>query len=333
MKKNSFMKWMTSFFEVYLPEIRNCSPYTITAYKQSFLTFLEFMKERNGKDCYKITFNDFTMTNMDNYVLYMNNIKHYSASTINQRIAALSSFLKYSARRDISAIGALNNVMSINTPKVTQTEMSYFTKEEIGIILRTPSLDTAHGYRNRVILALMYDSGARAQEICNLNIEDIKFTHPTKVRLFGKGSKTREVPISPEVARLLKHYICGLKNTSKIEPLFISERGNRITTAGIKHITAQTVKSAKEANPELFEYDSYTPHSFRHTKAIHMLEAGVPLIYIRNFLGHESVQTTEIYAKVTQANMNRLLSEKKIDVSIPTEVKPEKNNNLPDFLK
>ena len=267
---------------------------------------------------------EITTHDIRKYMDYRKQHDQLKAVSINNIRMYLMSFFKWCHIEDYIDKNPMDRIGVVKTEKKVIETLS---DEECEMIRCA-----CDNERDLAIVDLLSSSGMRVSELIGLNRQDIDF-EKGEVIVFGKGSKTREVPISPEVARLLKHYIGGLKNTSKTEPLFISERGNRITTAGIKHITAQTVKSAKKANSELFEYDSYTPHSFRHTKAIHMLEAGVPLIYIRNFLGHESVQTTEIYAKVTQANMNRLLSEKKIDVSIPTEVKPEKNNTLPDFLK
>lgn len=336
MKKNLFIKNLAEYFGTFLPDIRNCSSKTIQSYKDSFIILFEYFETCHKKNSYNIDYDDFSIKNMENYIFFLKNERNYSDSSIRVRIAAISSFLKYASRREIKAIGALNSVGSIVLPTVKNKEKSYFTKEEIAILLRVPDINYAHGYRDRVILSLLYDSGARAQEICDLNINDIKFSKPAKVRILGKGKKYREVPISNDVSKLLANYIKILELPlvdPKESPLFIGERGGRITPSLIKHLVSKTVKQAAEKNPDLFSYKNYSPHSFRHSKAIHMLEAGVPIIYIRNFLGHSSVQTTEIYAKITQANFNKVMSEKSPHVSIPNDVKKETDNNIPIFLK
>lgn len=169
-------------------------------------------------------------------------------------------------------------------------------------------------------LALLYDSGARAQEICDIMIGDITFAKTSTVRIHGKGNKAREIPISSDVMKLIKSYLAESGKTLKDnrdEHLFPSQRSDRITTACIRNLVCKYVALAKSNHPNHFKEEDYSPHSFRHSKAIHMLEVGIPLIYIRNFLGHESVQTTEIYLRIHQGSVSKILKERKTETSIP----------------
>ena len=333
MKQTLFLRQLALFFDTFLPKNKNCSKNTIAAYAYGFSTFFEFMAEKNGKPHYVIDYKDLTPGVFDDYVLWMQNEKHYSASTQNQRMAAINSFLKYASRREMAAISALNATAGASTPKVKDAVFPYFTVEEMKVLLRMPKWTRKNGYRDMVILSLMYDSGARAQEICDLLYDDVTLGKKSKIILHGKGNKAREVPISADVSKMIRQYLKE-RQLSDNDPLFSSQRSVRMTTACIRNLVKKYVTLARKECPSLFKSKNYSPHSFRHSKAVHMLEAGVPLIYIRNFLGHESVKTTEVYARVSQAGLVKALTEHSVKSNIPSlSVKSTPNDNRPDFLK
>lgn len=333
MKQTLFLKQLASFFDTFLPQNKNCSKNTIAAYAYGFSTFFEFMSEKNGKPHYTIDYKDLTPGIFDDYVFWMQNEKHYSASTQNQRMAAINSFLKYASRREMAAISALNATAGTSTPKVNEAVFPYFTVEEMKVLLRMPKWTKKSGYRDMVILSLMYDSGARAQEMCNLRYGDITLAQKSKIKLYGKGNKAREVPISTDVAKMIRQYLKE-HQLSENDPLFSSQRASQMTTACIRNLVNKYVTLAREECPSLYKLKKYSPHSFRHSKAVHMLEAGVPLIYIRNYLGHESVKTTEVYARVSQAGLVKALTEHSVKSNIPTsKVSHTTDDNRPDFLK
>ena len=333
MKQTLFLKQLASFFDTFLSQNKNCSKNTIAAYAYGFSTFFEFMSEKNGKPHYKIDYKDLAPGIFDDYVLWMQNEKHYSAATQNQRMAAINSFLKYASRREMAAIPALNATGGVSAPKVKEAIFPYFTVEEMKVLLRMPKWTKKSGYRDMVILSLMYDSGARAQEICDLRYGDITIGKKSKIILHGKGNKAREVPISADVAKMIRQYLKE-HQLSDNDPLFSSQRAKQMTTACIRNLVRKYVTLAREECPTLFKSKNYSPHSFRHSKAVHMLEAGVPLIYIRNFLGHESVKTTEVYARVSQAGLVKALTEHSVKSNIPSpKAKNTSDDNRPDFLK
>lgn len=184
----------------------------------------------------------------------------------------------------------------------------------------------------------MYDAGARAQEVCDLCIGDITISKTSKIKLHGKGNKTREIPISQDVTKLIKKYMNERSKNftdNRNESFFPSQRADKMTTACIRNIVHKYVSIARSVNPTLFTEEGYSPHSFRHSKAVHMLEAGIPLIYIRNFLGHETVSTTEVYARISQASVTKILTERSVASLVPKVGKNISVNNgdIPDFLK
>lgn len=338
MKQTLFIKQLAEYFNLYLPSNKKCSKNTIASYADGFLTLFQFFKDEKDKPHYRINYSDITAKTMDEYILWLQNEKNYSAASQKQRISALSSFLKYASSREMNALSAYNAVSQVQTPKVPRTVFPYFSTEEIRILLSTPKNEGKSGSRDVTLLALLYDSGARAQEVCDIMIGDITFAKTSTIRIHGKGNKTREIPISSDVVKLIKRYLEERGKTLKDnrdEHLFPSQRSDRITTACIRNLVCKYVTLAKSNNPNHFKEEDYSPHSFRHSKAVHMLEAGVPLIYIRNFLGHESIQTTEIYLRIHQGSVSKILKERKTETSISyaIEQSSSKNQDIPDFIK
>lgn len=338
MKQTLFIKQLSEYFDVYLPSNKKCSKNTIASYADGFVTLFQFFKDEKSKNHYSIQYSDVTAKTMDEYILWLQNHKNYSAASQKQRIASLSSFLKYASSREMDALSSYSALSQTQTPKIPRKCFSYFTSEEIKNLLSTPINTGKSGYRDVTMLALMYDSGARAQEVCDITIGDINLAKTSSIRIHGKGNKTREVPISADVSKIIKKYLAesgrNLKG-NRNDYLFPSQRSNRITTACIRNLVNKYVTTAKTDNPDLFNEESYSPHSFRHSKAVHMLEAGVPLIYIRNFLGHESIQTTEIYLRIHQSSVSKILKERKSETALPkiNEYSTSTNQDIPDFLK
>lgn len=339
MKQTSFFKQLAVFFDTYLPETRGCSKNTIASYADGFSILFRFFYEVKGKANYLINFKDLTPQSFDEYILWMQNTMHYSPATQRQRLAAVNSFLKYASRREMMAVTALSASENSKTPKIPQGRFSFFTVDEIKVLLRLPLSGGKAGNRDQTLLALLYDSGARAQEICDLKISDVSLGQHNKVVLHGKGLKVREVPISQDVAKLVRHYL-SIKNRlgtdHKHEYLFPSQRCKKMTTSCVRNIVAKYVSWGRKEHPELFPDASYSPHSFRHSKAMHMLEAEVPLIYIRNFLGHESVQTTERYLKISQGAVANAVMNHAQRAVLPKEMPLESSRNynlLPNFIE
>lgn len=337
MRQTLFIKQLGEFFNVYLPSNKKCSRKTISSYADGFVILFQFFKDEKNKPHYRIDYHDISASNMDEYILWLQNTKNYSPASLKQRVSALSSFLKYASARELKALSAYNAVSQVQTPKIPRTVFPYFSPEEIAILLRMPETDGKAGSRDVTLLALMYDSGARAQEMCDILIGDLVFSKTATVRIHGKGNKTREIPISSDVVKLLKRYLNEREKTlkdNKTEHLFSGQRSDRITTACIRNLVSKYVALAKKDNGDKFKEKNYSPHSFRHSKAVHMLEAGIPLIYIRNFLGHESIQTTEIYLRIHQNSVSKILTERKIDTKVSDKCEAAiKETNIPEFLR
>ena len=338
MKQTLFIRQLATYFETHLPESRRCSPNTIASYADAFTLLFQFFQEKKGIPHYKVDYKSFTPATMDAFMLWMGNERRYSPASVRQRLSAINSFMKYASRREMAALPAYTAAVGTEKPKIIRLPFPYFTLDEIRILLHLPTATKKIEKRDLVLLSLFYESAARAQEICDLKVRDIRFGAPTKVKLLGKGGKTREIPISDDVANLLRYYLKEQKSDNKSDnPFFTSQLGGKMTTACIRNLVGKYVKKAKEEYPTLFLEPKYSPHSFRHSKAVHMAESGTPLIYIRNFLGHTSTQSTEIYARIGQNAIVKMLAERgnatdQIPKLSATVIDDEQKTSYPSFL-
>ena len=338
MKPTLFNHQLAAYLGTHLPEVRQCSPHTIESYGDAFRLLFDFLQEKRELPHHKVQYKDFTPVLLEEFTLWLTRERSYSAASVKARLSALNSFMKYASRREMAALPAFTIVAGAEKPKTTHKPFPYFTLEEMGILLRLPDSKRKTEKRDLVLLSLFYESGARAQEMCNLKVGDIKFSTTPKVRLFGKGKKAREVPISHDVAKLLRYHLkVNELDAKRDEPLFLSQLGDKMTTACIRNLVDKYVAKAKAAHPQLFTEPKYSPHSFRHSKAVHMVEAGIQLIYIRNFLGHVSVQSTEIYARIGQNSLTKMLTERGKSAEQHVEpvepVEKDESRKYPKFLE
>ena len=179
--------------------------------------------------------------------------------------------------------------------------MSFFSPEGLHRLLSEPDTATHKGRRDHALLVLLYDSAARVQEICDLCVRDVRVEQPATVTLHGKGRKSRIVPISTKTASIIEAYLqergWSRKSGALDFPLFMNSRKTKLTRAGVAYILGRYVRAMALTDSREVP-QSVSPHCLRHSKAVHLLRSGVPLIYLRDFLGHISVTTTEIYVKV-----------------------------------
>ncbi|MHC1772373.1 MAG: tyrosine-type recombinase/integrase [Flexilinea sp.] len=214
--------------------------------------------------------------------------------------------------------------------------MSYLTPEALAAILSEPDRNTSKGRRDLLLLTLLYDSGARVQELINLRVRDVRVEKPATVTIIGKGRKVRCIPLMTKTRSMVESYLQEhslWQHAEKLDCLvFVNSRGEKLTRAGISYIINKYVLKAKEHSQILFP-ENISPHVFRHSKAMHMLQANINLIYIRDFLGHSNVTTTEVYAKA-DANAKRQALEKAYNPVIHDDF-PDwtEDKNLMDWLQ
>jgi len=335
MKPTDFSKYLTDYLTRYLPNECGVSPNTIQTYSVSFTILLGYMKIEEGMSPDKVCLKDITKPMVINFLKWLETERKCSVSTRNARLATLHSFFKYIQYRDMKGMKVWQDILSIRFKKCSQPEMSYLTADAMKLLLMQPDISTRKGRRDLSLLGLMYDSAARVQEIADLTPSDFRFEGTTTVKLKGKGSKSRIVPLSENQVRNLMRYMQEnylFEPQAGIYPLFSNPHKGKLSRAAILSIVKKYTAMARLKNNSIIP-DDIGCHSFRHSKAMHMLEADINLIYIRDFLGHSSVTTTEVYARVcAQKKMEAL---QKLSPSIVKDRKSswQKNAMLLNWLK
>ena len=339
MKNNhsDFLPMLESYFSTYLPDNLGASPNTIRSYKYTFQLLIKYLYSEKHISTDKIMFSGLNYDVLLSFLCWLEEERNCSVATRNQRLAALMSFSEYAQNRSFEAASVFRaSLLKIPTKRQESKARSVFTVPEVKILLRMPNEHTNTGYRDKVLLSVLYASGARAQEICDLTVGDVQQGQNGLVLILnGKGKKVRRVGISGNCAKMLKQYISFRKLERKpIMHVFSSQTHEQMTVSCVEGIFKKYITEAKKLHPELFLQKSYSPHSMRHTTATHMLEAGVPLVVIKNMLGHSSLQTTQIYAQMSQNTVDQYLREwnEKWFSSNEALRRASGKNVLPDFL-
>jgi site-specific recombinase XerD len=222
-------------------------------------------------------------------------------------------------------------LLSIKPKHAPKKAIDYLSIEELKRIFSMPKINTVQGKRDLAILTLLYDSGARVQELIDLKYRDLRLDNPATIKLTGKGNKARIVPLMPDTAKILNVYTCSAMNFNHDQQLFLNRSNSKLSRSGIEYIIKKYVKQASEVNSRLLG-KKVTPHIFRHSKAMHLVQANVNIIYIRDILGHVSVQTTEVYAKADSRAKRKALEEASKNIVPNTKFTKEKENELLDWL-
>lgn len=337
MKTNDFSKYLSGFFTEYLSSERGVSHNTIRSYSETFSSLLDYMGSVLHIAAERLTLNHLTRQNVVSFLDWLQEHKGSKDSTRNQRLAAVHAFAKYMQYEDVAHLEQWQNILSIKIKKTVKRSVNFLSIEGVKALLEQIPRDTRIGRRDLAMIALLYDSGARVQELVDLTPGDLHLTSPCYVTLFGKGRKKRLVPLQSQQVELLKSYMAENRLdvlSANHRPLFQNNRGGKLTTAGVTYILSQYVAKARTACPDHFP-DRISPHSLRHSKAMHLLQAGVNLVYIRDILGHVSIQTTEIYARADSKQKRIALEAAYTDVLPNVERKTswEKDSDLKMWLK
>ena len=335
MKKNkSLAYYVSEFLMEYLTDRRNLSDNTIGSYRDMFKLLFAFCAQTKGISPEKLSVSDINRKTIDEFMLWLKENRHCSESTCNQRLGAIRSFFKHLQYEAPEYAHQCQQVLEIRMMKAQEPELKYLTLDGVRVLLEEPDLRTTSGRRDLAMLSLMYDSAARAQEVANLQFKDIRLISPPIIRLKGKGRKTRTVPLLSGTEKILKQYMRDLPEWKKDgeHAVFCNRNGNELTRHGITYILQKHAKSAREKYPELIP-DVITPHVLRHSKAMHLLQANVNIVYIRDLLGHTSINTTEIYARA-DTTLKREALERASPIKERTEIPNwHKDEKLMEWLR
>jgi integrase/recombinase XerD len=298
---DTFFKLVRSFLTVHLPKNRCYSPNTVKAYRDAINLFRKFLQEEKDIPFTKISFAMIDHELVYEFMESLQTKRNCSVSTRNQRLAALKSFLHYCAIEEPALTAIYLDIQEIPSLRDIKKGISYLSQNALKELLAQPDADTRIGLRNRFLMILMYDTGGRIQEILDLRIKDfcLEFDTPL-VYLTGKGNKVRAVPLMYKTIQHLMEYLRvfhpqHLQNGD--DYLFYTViRGQKsaMSPDNVSVFIKKYANQAKERCPEI--PDNVHAHLFRHSRAMHLYQAGIPLSYIKDFLGHVSATTTSIYA-------------------------------------
>lgn len=324
---------ITSFFADHLPNVAGCSENTIKSYRDTFVLLFKFADIRHLCPRGRIGINLFYKENILSFLEWLESDRNAGISTRNQRLAALKSFSRYVSSRSVEYIDIFQQILDIKPKKNISKTVDYLTVDAVSLLLKQPCAATRNGIRDMALLSLLYESGCRVQEIIDIQFGSLSLVHPATITVIGKGKKMRVIPISPNAASIIGSYVEKHHIINPQQNLFYNNRGEPLTRSGVSYILRKYTNMARQECPGLFGANIH-PHVLRHSKAMHLLESGVNLIYIRDFLGHSSVTTTEIYARSNPEIKRRFLEEAALDIdqSISRFSEKEKQTLL-DWLK
>lgn len=294
-KPTDFTVTMNSYLTSYLPLQRNLSTNTIASYCDTFRLLLIFMRDSKNINADRVKLNDITTDTVAEFLTWLETDRHCCISTRNQRLAAIKAFFRYAEVENPKHLLLSQRILQLPYMKEEKSTINYLSTDEMSRILRAPDTTTVYGRRDLCFLSVLYDTGARVSELLTLKVRDIYLEPPAKIILLGKGRKRREVPLLTNTVEILSSYIKEhrLDSADKLDDvIFKNRQGKPLTRAGAGYILNKYASAANVTT-------HVSPHVLRHTKAMHLLEANVNMFYIKDFLGHTDISTTEIYAKAS----------------------------------
>lgn len=332
MRRNDFPQMLGHFLSIYLPSQRNFSKHTIASYCDTFKLLLQYLQLSQGLSPERVTLKHIDRECVLLFLNWLEKTRHCSISTTNQRLACIHSFFRYIQIDHPELLLECQKIFSVKSRRKPALAVRYLDADDLRLLLEQPNRSTFAGRRDLTLLSLLYDTGGRVQEIADLTVSSLRLEPPAQVTLIGKGNKARVVPLMGPTVQLLEGYLrehhlntpCALQYL-----LFFNQRKEALSRAGICYVLNKYTMMARNIQPHLPE--KITPHVLRHTKAMHLLEAGVNIVYIRDILGHVDVSTTEVYAKAN-LEMKRAALEKVAHIAASSTPSWATDSNLLSWL-
>ena len=281
-----------SYFDEYLRRVRGASAHTIHAYGHGLRLFFLFLANLLGQSVAELRLEHIRAEAVLAFLNHLESSRGNGVSTRNCRLAAIKGFVEHLIRNDLTRAEQYSSIMAIPTKRTASRLVSYLEPEEVRAVIEAVDLRTTTGPRDHALLLFLYNTGARVSEALAVCSCDLWLNRPRQVRLFGKGRKERLVPLWPETATALKHLLHILISTDGV--VFRNTRGDPLSRDGVAYVLEKYVRIAITSVPSLNRH-KVTPHVLRHSCAVGLLQAGVDVSVIRDYLGHASVATTDRY--------------------------------------
>jgi integrase/recombinase XerD len=333
MMKNDdrFFKFVRNFLLVYLPKNRCCSENTVKAYRDTINLLRTFILKQKGFSFTKITFDMLDFVLLGEFLDWLQTERKCSVSTRNHRLAALKSFFKYAAQEDASLMMNYIELGKVPLKKTSGTRITFMSEKALSTLFQQPDENTRLGIRDRFFMIFLYDTGARVQEVLDLRLMDLHLNDSVPcVYLTGKGQKTRAVPLLKKTIQHLNLYMKNYhsdtnhKNDDLLFYTIIKGKTGKMSPDNVASFLKRYGASARLVCQEVPE--RIHPHLYRHTRAMHLYQMGMPLSYIKDFLGHVSVNTTDIYASADLSMLKTALEKANVKNGIPQEIPAWQDN-------
>lgn len=318
------------YLRVHLAKLRNLSEHTVRSYANALTEFVEYVSRQRRIPMRSVAFADFTKRSVCDFLDHLENERKRSVATRNLRLNAIRGFLSYAASCDVSAVAIRNDVATVPFKKPRQSGIvQHMTTKAVSAIFTAVDMKSQRGFRDLCLLAMLYDTGARVQELLDIRLADVDLGKSPTVMLRGKGRKTRVVPMSVRMASLLREYVsrahCGKTRDSEDNLFFTVRNGcpTRMTEDNVRHLARHYGTMARKCCKEVPK--NVHPHLFRHSRAMHLYEHGMDLMLVSQWLGHAQFKTTLIYARA-DPEMKRIAIERATakDARLRDLIKPKR---------
>jgi len=340
MNPTDFARHLTRYLGEYLPSHRNLSPNTVASYRDVFTLLLRYCRDHHGMTPDHLQLKHLTTSLIQQFLNHLQTQRRCSERTRNQRLAVIHAFFRFLQSEAPDYLVECQKILAIPSMRHARKAVDYLEAKDLKTLLAQPDTSTAQGRRHAVLLRVLYDTGARVQEVIDLRIADVRLETPAQVRLTGKGSKTRIVPLMSDTVVQLAAYLRERQPqppTHSDEPLFVNRFGQHLSRSGVSYLLAKYNRQAHQQRAGL--PIKISPHVLRHSKAMHLLQSGNPMPTIQAILGHADIRTCTIYASA-DLEMKRQALEKaapmipaETPASTPTTTSWQSNPQLMDWLR
>lgn len=324
-----FPQLVQDFFVRRLVAQRGASARTVEAYRDAFELLLSFAQDRIGKPPSALSLADLDAPLVLDFLDHLETVRGNSARTRNARLAAIHSFMRYAAVRDPASLPVTARVLAIPAKRFDRPVLGYLTREQVAAILAAPGQRTWTGRRDAALFATAYNTGARVSELTALRVRDVLLDHQTAVHLHGKGRKQRVIPLWKTTTAQLRAWLEEISPAPGV-PVFPNRAGTPLTRSGIRDRLERAVAVAAQNCPSL-RGQHVTPHTLRHSTAMHLLQSGTDLATIALWMGHESPATTHQYLEADLAAKEAAL--RRLDDPGPTPARFQPGDRLLAFLE
>jgi integrase/recombinase XerD len=290
-----FPALLQTFFQRRLVAERGASAQTIASYRDTFELLLRYAEQSTGRSPSALTLNDLDAPLILAFLDHLETNRGNCPRTRNLRLTAVRSFMQYASVRDPTALPIAQRVLAIPGKRFDRPALEFLSREEVKALLDAPDRSTWSGRRDAVLLATLYNTGARVSEITGLCVTDVLIDRASALHLHGKGRKERVIPLWKTTAELLRAWLSHI-DSSPGTPVFSNRAGARLSRSGVQYRLSVALATATNSCPSLAGR-RISPHTLRHTTAMHLLQSGVDLTVIALWLGHEDPATTHLYVE------------------------------------